>query len=202
MNVEDHIVGLENLLKGSDDTEDVKRETRMAMAKQAAEGMSPEDKKVARKAFDTPDDDKKDSMDKPEDDKKDSMDTPEEDKKDAKKSKKSKDAMDKDEDIKELKKQNASLTASVTFMQSKPTIDKMLTARLAAGMSQEEVSKFGKSLYGKSVDEINQRYSEDQKLFKKPLVASQPKVEIPFNGYDSALVGSDDSEQTLEELLA
>ena len=204
--LDQHIDGLQKFLNGNDtDDEKTKQVARLAIVKQAAQDMSPEDKKEARKAFDEEDKDtdKKDSMDTPEKDtdKKDSMDEPEkEDKKDSKKSKKGKSGMDEEEKDEKI----ASLTATVTTLVAQPTIDKMLKARTDSGMPQEEVVKFGKSLYGKSIDEITQRYKEDQHLFKQSLVGSTPQESgLPFNGKDDLmLTGADTGDKTMEEMLS
>ena len=202
--LDQHIDGLQNFLNGNDDTDDEKTQkaTRLAIIKQASQDMSPEEKKEARKAFDEEDKDtdKKDSMDEPDKDKKDSMDEPDKDKKDSKKSKKGKSGMDEEEKDEKI----ASLTATVTTLVAQPTIEKMLKARTDSGMPQEEVVKFGKSLYGKSIDEINQRYKEDQHLFK-PLVGSTPQgSELPFNGTDDLMLNAGDTtgDKTMEEMLS
>ena len=72
-------------------------------------------------------------------------------------------ASDHDDDDKDRK--IASLTASLNFHISKPVIDKMLSARVRSGMPQPELDAFKKSLYGKTVSEIQQRFDEDRHLF-------------------------------------
>ena len=180
---------LEHALKasGGDDGDNEKQKehsgktasaTRLAMVRQAAMDMSPEERKEARKAFDDDDDKKKDARmasDDDDDKKKDARRASDDDddkKKDARRASdddddKKKDARrtasDHDDDDKDRK--IASLTASLNFHISKPVIDKMLSARVRSGMPQPELDAFKKSLYGKTVSEIQQRFDEDRHLF-------------------------------------
>ena len=183
---------LEHALKasGGDDGDNEKQKehsgktasaTRLAMVRQAAMDMSPEERKEARKAFDDDDDKKKDARrasDDDDDKKKDARrasdhDYDDDKKKDARRAndddddEKKKDARriasDHEDDDKDRK--IASLTASLNFHISKPVIDKMLSARVRSGMPQPELDAFKKSLYGKTVSEIQQRFDEDRHLF-------------------------------------
>ena len=180
---------LEHALKasGGDDGDNEKQKehsgktasaTRLAMVRQAAMDMSPEERKEARKAFDDDDDKKKDARrasDDDDDKKKDARRASDDDddkKNDARRASdddddKKKDARrtasDHDDDDKDRK--IASLTASLNFHISKPVIDKMLSARVRSGMPQPELDAFKKSLYGKTVSEIQQRFDEDRHLF-------------------------------------
>ena len=58
-----------------------------------------------------------------------------------------------------------SLTAAVNYLTAKPIIDEMLEARRMAGMQQDALEGFSKSLYGQSVEAIKQRYADDSILF-------------------------------------
>ena len=147
--------------------------TRLAMVRQAAMDMSPEEKKEARKAFD--DDNNDDADNKKKDARKASdHDYDDDKKKDARR------ASDDDDDDKrkdarriasdhedDKDKKIASLTAKLNFHISKPIIDEMLTARIKSGMPQSQIDDFKKSLYGKTIDEIRQRYDEDRPLFAR-----------------------------------
>ena len=204
---------LEHALKasGGDDGDNEKQKehsgksasaTRLAMVRQAAMDMSPEEKKEARKAFDDDDDKKKDARrasDDDDDKKKDARRASDDDddkKKDARRASdddddKKKDARrtasDHDDDDKDRK--IASLTASLNFHISKPVIDKMLSARVRSGMPQPELDAFKKSLYGKTVSEIQQRFDEDRHLFaSNNRLLSAPNDSSSHYSYD----GNDD----------
>ena len=204
-------------LRGSDDSEETKKALRMAMTRYASENMSPEEKKEARKAFDTPEDE-----DKPAKKSKKAMNDDEhegndDEDKTAKKSKKANEEEEKqakkakamDDKMEEKDQQIAALTASVNYMEAKPLIEKQLLARKQAGMSEEALTKFGKTFYGKSVNEIKQRLEEDRLLFprRSALIASSAEAdvdsEIPFNGEEEKLLVAKDngSDKTLEELF-
>ena len=188
MNLDEQITQLEASIKGElDDNKekDLDAKVRAAMVKKAVEDMSDEEKKEARKAFDESE---------PEEDE------DEEQKESKGKKSKEHDEGEDDEDMKKAlaakDKQIQALVASINSIKAQPIIDKMLTARKHAGMSEEAVAKFKSSLYGKSLQEIQSRYDEDKMLF-----ASESTVEvsddIPFNGQ-----GLTASDKTLEELLS
>ena len=147
----------------------------------------------------------------------------EEDDEDKKGSKKAKKAEDDDKEemknkIASLESKIAALTAAnqktanlLTIEQLKPKINEMLTARSNAGMPQEKINDFAKSLYGKTADEINQRFDEDRYMFSMGPEASlqasavhddnlealaASAIQSPFNGY-----GAPTQSQSLEELL-
>ena len=145
--------------------------TRLAMVRQAAMDMSPEEKKEARKAFDDDNDEnkKKDARkasdhDYDDDKKKDARRANDDDYDDEKKKDARRIASDHEDD---KDKKIASLTAKLNFHISKPIIDEMLTARVRSGMPQSQIDDFKKSLYGKTIDEIRQRYDEDRPLFAR-----------------------------------
>ena len=223
MDLEKAISALEKQLSGAtDDDETMKKEMRAAMVKQAAADMSPEEKKEARKALMDGDDDDDDgktksAMEKEEEEKKAkaAQDKAEEEKKkegktgmdDDKDKQLSKDAMEMKEEMKKAMDDKdekiASLTASVSNLVAQPLVTKMLKARQERGMGEKELRLFQKSLYGKSIDEIKQRYAEDMALMQtNPLEASvTPELEFaPFNGYEGAL-GATDGDKSLEELF-
>ena len=211
--IETLLVDLEKELQLKASDEDKDKSAKVALVKQAAETMSDDEKKEARKAFDTEDTKKakkskksNDDMDKKDasdhDKKKDAMDH--DDKKDAKKSN---DDMDKkDASDHEDKEKIASLTAKLNhmtskldYMTAKPYIEKMLTAREKNGMGKEDWQNFGRSLYGKTTEEIKARYEEDKILFNNQLSASDDIFgdDIPFNGTGSLSA----SDKSLEELF-
>ena len=95
----------------------------------------------------------------------------------------------------------ASLTASTNYLASKPFIEKMLAAREQSGMTKDSLEKFRKSLYGKTVVEIKERYNEDRTLYKSHLTASSDSTIIPFNGVeDVTSLGAADESITLEAM--
>ena len=204
-------------LVAKDDTEETHKAVRLQMAKNAAQDMSDDEKKVARKAFET-EEDKKDSKTSKksktaneDDDKKDGNDD-EDENKTAKKSKKAneeevekekiaKKSKAMEEEMKEKTANIASLTAKLHNMEAQPDIKEMVQARKQAGMSEEDLVKFESSFYGKSIKEVQSRKAEDQILFNKPLIASTPGIEIPFiGGVDSAMSQSMEG-KTIEEML-
>ena len=226
--IADQIAELEKTLKGADhEDDDTKKAVRLAMVKHAANDMSPEEKKEARKAFDEEDKAKKsadnedDDNDKPKTGKKAKKSMDEEDDSD-----KTKEAKKSAEDYQEIKKameekdtQIASLVANQNYLMAKPLMDKMLAARKSAGATPEVLQNFTKSLYGKSLKEIQAKHEDDQLLLaNNALVAnSSNRVSghfdiddnIPFNGNtsdddgtSSILVGKDGSEKSLEELFS
>ena len=223
--IADQIAELEKTLKGADhEDEDTKKAVRLAMVKHAATDMSPDEKKEARKAFDEEDKEKKSK--KSADDEDDDNDKPKTGKK-AKKSMdeeheddKTKEAKKSAEDYKEIKKameekdtQIASLVANQNYLMAKPLMDKMLSARKAAGATPEVLQNFTKSLYGKSLKEIQAKHEDDQLLLANSnLTASHITAsdddDIPFNGQNtndgtsSILVGKDGAEKSLEELFS
>ena len=215
-NLESTLDDLEHALKasGGDDGDNEKQKehsgktasaTRLAMVKQAAMDMSPEERKEARKAFDDDDNKKKDARrasdhDYDDDKKKDARrasdhDYDDDKKKDARRA--SDDDDDKKKDARRIASDHeddkdrkiASLTASLNFHISKPVIDKMLSARVRSGMPQPELDAFKKSLYGKTVSEIQQRFDEDRHLFaSNNRLLSAPNDSSSHYSYD----GNDD----------
>ncbi len=223
MTIQEHIEALEQALTGSGyEDKDKQHEMRMAVAKQAAMDMDDEEKKEAMKFFEK--DEKKEGMSEDEDEReKMGMD----DEKELNDGKNGMDEDDEDEDksgmdmgdngdkFDKLKKANKeqeekinSLTAMLTYQQSKPMIDQMLRARKAGGASAAELHKFNKSLYGKSIKQIKARYDEDKSLIasamkrQTPASATVHELEgIPFNGGVGGLAGSMGANETLEEAL-
>ena len=135
----------------------------------------------------------------------------EEDEKEASKKASKKAADDDDEND---KKEIAALKASMSRLQSelviekaRPLMTKMLTARANAGATQEQLNSFSRGMYGKSLEEIQQRYNEDSIFIGKleqPVVpevplnlgASQQQQEIPWIETASSTASG-----TLEEML-
>ena len=148
------------------------KETRMALAKQAMSEMDNDEKKELKSAMDKDMVDQKEKSAMSEDKKDDNKTAMSEDKKDDSKTAMSDGDDKKDEKIKALEAKLASLTASMSGMVSQPKIEAMLTARANAGMSQQALMKFRSSLVGKSTEQIEQRYAEDEIFFYKPLISS------------------------------
>ena len=133
-----------------------------------------------------------------------------------KRGKRGKKASDDDDDEKEAK--IAQLQAALdktnnqlTIMKTKPLVDRMLTARLDAGMDPEAVKKMQTGLYAATEKQILQRYEEDKVFLEGGigLVASAadtsqmpglPQEPIPFNGGLDASQNMP-SGKTLEEML-
>ena len=187
MNLDEQITQLEASIKGElDDNKekDLDAKIRAAMVKKAVEDMTDEEKKEARKAFEESE---------PEED-------DEEEQKESKGKKSKEHDEGEDEDMKKAlaakDKQIQALVASINSIKAQPIIEKMLTARRQAGMSEEAVAKFKSSLYGKSLQEIQSRYDEDKMLFASEQSVDIPN-DIPFNGQ-----GLTASDKTLEELLS
>ena len=205
--LEQQLSDLEKTLKGSNVTEDQQKMARLAIVKQAAQDMTDDEKKEARKAFDEDLEDKtkksnveemKSKKSNVEDESKKS--TFEEKEKEAKKSN--------DEDVDKLKKANedlekkvASLTASTNYLASKPFVEKMLAAREQSGMTKDSLEKFRKSLYGKTVEQIKDRYEEDKSLYKSNLSAKS-QIEMPEFGFTDNMtsLGASDENITLEAM--
>ena len=74
--------------------------------------------------------------------------------------------------IEQLRKENeayktqiSTLTASVDYMASRPTIEKMVAARKARGMQAAELQVFVTSMYGIPVDQVEAIYNNERMLY-------------------------------------